>query len=103
MKRLYDLVDLVEDNEECVIVKVKENIEPLELIKMGCFDGNETMFRVTKGDDHTATIFRDGGKVFSFHWGIGGYTLVSDSTNRLKRLLVDTIENDFGISLGRYA
>ena len=102
MKKLYDLVDLVENNRECVILKVKDDIDPLELIKLGYFDGNETMFRVTKGDEHTATIFRSGGKAFSWHWGLGGRTLVSDKTQKAQTIIVDTILDDFGIGLGRF-
>lgn len=102
MKKLYDLVDLVENNRECVILKVKDDTDPLELIKLGYFDGNETMFRVTKGDEHTATIFKSGSKAFSWHWGLGGHTLVSDKTQKAQTIIVNTILDDFGISLGRF-
>ena len=53
--KLCYLVDIIENNENCVILKVKDD-KKLELIKLGYFDGNEEMIRLTKGKDHTCKI-----------------------------------------------
>lgn len=98
MTKLYDLVELLENNEECVVLKVKDNSQ-LKLICLGYFSGNETMFRLTKGENHTCTVFRDNGKSFSWKWGISGFTLVSDSTRKCGKLIQQCITDDFGIRI----
>lgn len=96
MKKLCDLVEIAENNEVCVILKVKENSE-FDLMCLGCFDGNEDMLRLTKGGTQTATIFRKNEKPYSWHWGESGHVLVSDKMHKLGQLIQSCIENDFGI------
>lgn len=98
---LKDLVTVTTNNDVCVILEVKPNSFK-ELIALGCFDGNETMIRVTKGDTNTYTIWKEGGKSFSWAFGLGGYTLVSDATHAKRKLIVNTITKDFGIFIGKY-
>lgn len=94
--KLKDMVELAVNNDDCVVLKVKDGQE-MNLISLGCFNGDETMMRLTKGKNVTCTLFRQGGKRFSWHWGIDGYTLVSDQVGRMGRLIQDCIEKDFGI------
>ena len=99
MSRLCDCVKLAANNSECVILKVKED-KAFDLICLGCFDGDETMFRLTKGRNHTCTVWRDNGKSFSWHWGFNGYTLVSDKVDKMGRMIQRCIENDFRVNMG---
>lgn len=94
--KLCNLVDIIENNETCVILQVKEN-KRLDLIKLGCFNGNEELIRLTKGEDHTCTIFKNNGEPFSWHWGRRGYTLVSDNVSAMGRLIQECITEDFDI------
>lgn len=64
--KLYDLVELEENNSECVVLKVKEGSED-DLVKLGCFDGNEKMFRMTKGACNLCTVFSPAG-ARSWEW-----------------------------------
>ena len=98
--KLKDMVELAANNDECVVLKVKEGQE-FNLISLGCFNGDETMFRLTKGKDVTCTVFRQGGKSFSWHWGISGYALVSDQVSRMGKLIQNCIQKDFGIRCKR--
>jgi hypothetical protein len=71
MKKLSELVKVIENNENCVVMEVKKKQEK-ELIKIGYFSGNETMFRVTKAPkkdpyNNTVTIWHKDGKCFSCH------------------------------------
>ena len=100
MNKLYNCVELAVNNSDCVVLKVKKGKE-FDLISLGCFDGDETMFRLTKGDKHTCTVWRDGSNPFSWEWGIGGHTLVSDKTNKVGKMIQDCIENDFRIFMGK--
>lgn len=95
--KLYDCVELVANNDACVILKVKPE-KTMDLICLGCFDGTETLLRLTKGETHTCTVWR-GEKSFSWHWGLGGYTLVSDNTNKKGKMIQKCIENDFHIRM----
>ena len=101
MKKFGELVTLEEDNEHCVILKVKPNCE-MDLIKLGCFDGDETMFRLTKGSSVTCTVFRKDDKPYSWHWGLGGHTLVSDSMDKKAKFIQNHIEKNLGIKCLSY-
>ncbi len=99
MGRLGGLVELAENNMECVVLKVKEGAR-MQLICLGCFNGDEEMFRLTKGGSHTCTVFYKDGRTSSWHWGADGYTLVSGQTRRCGELVQGCIEDDFGIYIG---
>lgn len=96
-KRLFDLVEIVCNNAECVVLKVKKNAF-MDLVCLGCFDGTETMFRLTKGSSHTVTVWR-GEKSFSWEFGNNGTTIVSDNLHKQRELIVDCVVGDFGIAI----
>ena len=94
--KLKDMVELLSNNDACVVLKVKDGQE-MNLISLGCFNGDEVMMPLTKGRDVTCTLFRKNGKSFSWHWGASGFTLVTDQVWRMGQLIQSCIENDFGI------
>ena len=94
--KLKDIVDVVVNNDACVVLKVKEGQE-MNLISLGCFNGNETMMRLTKGQDVTCTVFLNNGRNYSWEWGLHGCTLVSDDMWKKRKLIQSCIEKDFGI------
>ena len=98
--KLCYLVDIIENDEDLVLLQVKEGKE-MDLIKLGCFDGNEKLIRLTKGANHTCTIFcGDNKKPFSWYWGAHGYTLVSDNVSKMGKLIENCIVDDFDIYIG---
>ena len=99
MAGLCDLVEILEKNMESVVLEEKDRVQK-ELVCLGCFDGDETMLRLTKGDDHTCTIFFGAGKSCSWSWGMSGHTLVSDSLKKCGRMIESCITEDFGIYVG---
>lgn len=94
MKKLCELVKIVENNMECVILEVTGS--KLDLIKLGYFNGDEKLIRLTKGGNHTCTIWTDNGH-FSWFWGTSGHTLVSNDTTKKGNLIQDCITKDFEI------
>lgn len=94
-KKLCDLVEIEENNMNCVLLKVKEN-STLDLIKLGCFEGDEKLIRITKGRDHTITIFTDKTH-YSWDYGESGKTLVSKDMDMKRALISDCVRNDFDI------
>lgn len=97
MKKLFDIAKIVENNEECVVLEVTGT--PMDLIKLGYFDGDETMMRLTKGGNHICTVWRKNGGSYSWEWGISGSTIVSDKMNRQGTLIQECIEDDFEICI----
>lgn len=97
MKRLSELVKIVEDNDDCVILEVKG--EKLDLIKLGCFNGDEKMFRLTKGKNHTCTVWTKNGKYYSWEWDIDSYICTTREMDKKGELIQECIEKDFRISL----
>ena len=61
---LKDLTKLICNNDNCVVLKIKAGHE-MDLICFGCFRGDETMFRLTKGHDVTCTVFHKEDRPFS--------------------------------------
>ena len=100
MKKLAEMVELFENNYECVMLKVKEGKE-FDLMALGCFNGDEAMLRLTKGGVHTCTVWDKNNKSYSWHWGEGGHTLVSDSMNKRGNLIQNCIEDEFNIYIGK--
>lgn len=95
MKKLYDLVELISNTEEAVVLKVIPGHE-VDLICLGCFNGDETMLRLTKGKDQTCTVWTKNSH-YSWYWGDSGFTLVSDDMTKKGRLIQHCIEDDFDI------
>ncbi len=98
MAKLVNYVKIVENNEECVILEVVGT--PLDLIRLGCFNGDEKLLRLTKGKKHTCTVWKADGTNYSWFWGAGGHTLVSDQMAKRGRLIQECIEQDFEIYIG---
>lgn len=93
-KKFSDLVDIIHNDENCIVLEVKKGVER-DLIFLGCFFGDETMFRVTKGDKKILTIWRKNGE--SCHTvqfdKFFGFTYEPDE------VIIKAIVNDFGVVL----
>lgn len=99
MKKLKDLVDVGVNKEDCVVLNVKPGAT-LDLICLGCFNGDEVMFRLTKGRQHECTVwYGNEFKHYSWSWGDKGNTLVSERLSKLGNLIQSCIEDDFGIDM----
>ncbi len=103
MKKLAELVKVIENNPVCVVLEVKKKSE-LDLIKLGWFMGDETMFRVTKTsaigfNTHVITVWRKDEKPAKWSYG-AETTMVSEDVRRKGELIRECIEQDFHIRLG---
>ena len=97
--KLCNLVDIIENNIDCVLLKIKDN-KQVDLLKLGYFNGNEEYIRLTKGNNHTCTIVEKNGDTYNWYWGEDGFTLVSDSTQKRGKLIESCIVDDFNIYIG---
>lgn len=94
---LTPYVTLTCNNKDCVILEVKKG-HRMDLIRLGCFNGDEEMFRLTKGETVTCTVFRKDCKPFSWSWGSRS-TLVSDEVTKMGRIIEKCVVKDFGIQV----
>ena len=97
MTKLKDCVECINE-QTFVLLKVKDGME-MDMIMTGLFEGDETMFRITKGDDHNCTTWYKNGKNWSWHHGLNGHTCVANSVWAAWREIERTITEDFGIKL----
>lgn len=96
MVRLADCIEVITNNENCVVLKVKED-KRIDLIAMGYFYGNEEMIRMTKDDDNNSyTIWSNNGKACDWD----NRTLKSDDLSKLQKIIAKCIHHDLGIYMG---
>lgn len=97
MSKLVDCVDVIVNNEECVILKIKDG-KKIDLISMGYFNGDETMIRMTKDDDcNTYTIWKNDGTSFSWN----NRTIKSEGLGKKQNKIAYCIQHDLGINMGK--
>ena len=98
MNKLTKIVDIIHNDEDSVILRVKEG-KRVELLTTGCFSGNEEMIIVSKQTKrHDGVAFRimeANGNSFSFT----DNTLVSSTLAAMKSLIKETVVMDFGIPI----
>ena len=96
MKRLCNLVDVAINNENCVVFKVKDDAV-MDLIALGCFKGNEDMIRMTKGRTPEITVFNKDGSNYSYHFGEGSTTIISENMAQQRTMIRECAILDYGI------
>ena len=83
-KRLCDLVNLEENSRSCVLLTLKEGTSPLDLVRLGGFEGHECMFRMSKDPRTTCiTVFRDGDEPYHIEYG-ASTTLVDEDRRKVR-------------------
>ena len=97
---MYDLSNVLETKEVSsnqVIIKVNAK-DPLTVAKYPFLDSEMAYITVTRGNEHVFTVIKENGKTWSFHFGKSGHTLISESTEILKRNVMQFIkDNDIAI------
>lgn len=96
-KRLADLVQLESNTKDCAVFTVKPETSPMDLVKLGGFEGHECMFRMSKDPNTTCiTVFRDGDEPYHMNYG-SSTTLVSEDRRKVRSLIMECVSLDFGI------
>ena len=90
---INDVLSIQEYDEEQVIVKVNAD-DPLTIAKFPFLSSDMAYITITRGKEHIFTIIKKDGTTWSFHWGRSGYTLIGESTERLKKEVVAFVENN---------
>lgn len=94
--RLCDLVKLESNDLSCVLLKIKDETIPTDLIKLG-FDGNETYLRLMKDPTNpSVTVFRKEGQPITMNYG-SSTTVVSGPLRSIRDQIIEAVTLDFGI------
>ena len=94
MKEIFNVI--LNDKDKVILKVIAE--DTLTIAMHPYINGDMDYITVTKGGKHILTIINKNGKTWSFSWGIGGYTLISDNTEKLRQEVVNYIGRQ-GISL----
>ena len=100
-KRLRDLTELVYNSPEYAILQVKQDAEPLDLIKLG-FRGNETLMRVSKDPETVlVNVFSDDAPPLRI--ARGSENTVDRELSGMARKILECVNLDYGIVTNSYA
>lgn len=99
MENLEKIFQLVKATPGQVTIKVTHDDDPLKIAEYPFVNSEMAYITVTKGKRHTLTIVKKDGTSWSFWWGQGGHTLISDNTDRLRRAVIRYIEDYMHILL----
>lgn len=91
---IKDCFEVIYNGDEYVLLKAKPDKE-FELFALDL--DNVEMIRLTKGGVQNCTLKYKNGNSFSWHWGMGGYTLVSQPVSDVGYKILHCIEYEFGI------
>lgn len=96
MAKLADCVEVISNNKDCVVLKIKEN-KRMDLIALGYFNGNEEMIRMTKDKNNNSyTIWSNNGKICNWN----NSTLISDNLKKIQKIIAKCIYHDLDIYMG---
>lgn len=100
VKRLHELFQLESNTKDCAVFTIKPGTSPLDLVKLGGFEGHECMFRMSKNPSTTCiTVFRDGDEPYHMSYG-SSTTLVDEARRKVRDLIMECVNLDFGIVTG---
>lgn len=94
---LNEIFELYHVDEDKVVIKVKAD-STLKVAMFPFVSMEYEYITVTRGRDHVLTVVYKNGKTFDFHWGFNGHTLISEGLTKLKKSVLDFI-NDTDILL----
>ena len=81
---LNEIFKLVSADEDKVVIEVLAD-SPLKVAMFPFVSSEYNYITITRGCKHVLTVIKKDGKTFSFHFGDGGYTLISESLEELKK------------------
>lgn len=92
-------IEITQNDNELVILKVKD-LTNLQIAQKPYFNSGMDYITITRGGKQVLTVVNKDGKTFSCQWGDGGYTLISENLEELKRVVLRFLEaNNIFINL----
>lgn len=90
---LNEIFSIVSVDEDKVVLEVLADT-PLEVAMFPFVSASYNYITVTRGRKHILTVIKKDGHTFSFEFGDGGHTLISDSLEELKKYVLKFIEDN---------
>lgn len=90
LNKIFSIVSVDKDK---VIIEVLADT-PLKVAMFPFVSASYNYITVTRGRKHILTVIKKDGCTFSFEFGDGGYTLISDSLEELKKYVLKFIEDN---------
>ena len=91
---------LVKDTPNLTVIKINPNLNNLDIALNPYLKKYMDYISVSKNrGKYTLTVINTDGSTWSFDWGAGGYTLISESTIMLKQAVVNFIRDKTGVYL----
>ena len=91
---------LVKDTPNLTVIKINPNLSNLDIAMNPYINKNMDYISVSKNrGKYTLTVIKTDGSTWSFDWGAGGHTLISESTEILKREVINFIRDKTGVYL----
>lgn len=97
---MENILQIIYEDNEKIVLKVNAK-DPLTVAMNPWASSNEEYYTITKGENHIFTVVYEDGHTWSFFWGLGGRTLVSDSVES-KKMKVLRFLKDNDIDMGPY-
>ena len=91
---MSEVLKVIHNDRGQVVLEVNAN-DPLTVAMHPYVQSNWKYITVGKGRKHVLTVVRTDGTSFSFHWGEGGYTLISEGLEQLRKKVVETITDNY--------
>ena len=93
-----EIYSLVSREPKTIVVKVKD-VNNLTIAKNPFINAQMDYLSITRGEHKVLTVIHKDGSTFSFGWGGGSHTIVSDELIQLKQSIEDFIEKQCLIPL----
>lgn len=91
---MSEVFKVVHEDKAQVVLEVNAH-DPLTVAMHPYVQSSWKYIAVSKGPRHILTVVKNNGGSFSFHWGEGGHTLISENLERLRKEVVKTIEDQY--------
>lgn len=96
---MKEVFEVASNTDDLVVLKVNAD-DPLVVAMNPYVSSDMAYISVTKGGNHVLTVIKkDGTHGTCFHWGDGGYTLISDGLEILKKNVIKFIEEHVNFSI----
>lgn len=89
-KNLNNIFEIVDVDSNQIVIKVNAD-STLKVAQFPFVSMEYDYITVTRGNKHILTIIKKDGSTFDFHWGYGGHTLISEGLERLKKSVMQFI------------
>lgn len=87
------VLEIFEVTKEQIIIKVNAD-DPLTVARHPYLNSNMAYITLTRGRKHIFTVINKDGSTWDFYFGEGGHTIIGEATEKLKRSVLEFINDN---------